>query len=93
MTAPRGLPVPKTDGLRSFIPAAEIDRLVASLDQAAARADRVIGNNEYDLRTSIEDLRTSLENVRALTDSAKRYPPGRFFSEPPKPIELPTEAR
>jgi len=82
-----------SERLQKLTASGEIDRLVASLDQAAARADRVIGNNEYDLRTSIEDLRTSLENVRALTDSAKRYPPGLFFSEPPKPIELPTEAR
>lgn len=60
---------------------------IAHLERTLSRLDRVTGGSETNLATTIENLRQITENLRDLTESAKRYPSGLLFGEPPTPLE------
>lgn len=75
--------------LRKIADSGELDRLLSNLDRLSARTDQLVGSNQYDVRVLVEDLRSSAANLRALTETAKLYPAGLLFGEPPPPVVLP----
>lgn len=79
--------------LRQVAESGEIERLLANLDRASARADQMVATNQFDVRVLVEDLRNSAANLRALTESARLYPAGLLFGEPPPPIVLPPKEK
>ena len=67
----------------------KIDRLVSQLDQTIQRIDTLVGNNQYDVRVIVQDLRVTASNLRSLSETAKRYPAGILFGEPPAKSDMP----
>ncbi len=76
--------------LRRIADSGDLERVLRNLEQLSARADQVVSSNQYDVRSLVEDLRSSAINLRALTESAKLYPAGLLFGEPPPPVALPS---
>lgn len=79
--------------LRRVADSGEIERLLTNLDRASARAEQLVANNQFDVRSLVEDLRSSAANLRALTESARLYPAGLLFGEPPPPVVLPVKEK
>ncbi|MEF9994984.1 MAG: MlaD family protein [Burkholderiaceae bacterium] len=80
-------------GLRRLADSGEIERILKNLEQVSARTDQIVSGNQDDIRTLIEDLRSSAVNLRALTETAKLYPAGLLFGEPPPPVVLPRQEK
>lgn len=67
----------------------QIDRIVSQLDQTIQRIDTLIGSNQYDVRVVVQDLRVTASNLRSLSETAKRYPAGILFGDPPAKSDMP----
>jgi ABC-type transporter Mla subunit MlaD len=60
-----------------------------SLERTLARLDTLTAGSDTDIAATLNNLRRASENLRDLTETTKRYP-GGIFSEPPKPVVLPS---
>ncbi|MGD9787862.1 MAG: MlaD family protein [Sulfuricellaceae bacterium] len=70
---------------------AEDPRFQQSLDalqRTLIRAEKAFAGREQDISAILENLRQTSENLRDLTETAKRYPSGVLFGEPPPPSEV-----
>jgi ABC-type transporter Mla subunit MlaD len=74
---------------RVLVDEPQLDQMIQSANKLVARLDGLVGATQYDARAAIEDLRVSMENLRALSASARRYPAGLLFGDPPSAV-LPT---
>jgi paraquat-inducible protein B len=75
-----------TQRARVLVDQPQLDQMIRSANQLLARLDGLVGASQYDARAAIEDLRVSMENLRALSESARRYPAGLLFGDPPNPV-------
>jgi ABC-type transporter Mla subunit MlaD len=63
---------------------------LTNLDRTLARLDALTAGSDTDVATALYNLRRATENLRDLSENAKRYP-GSIFSEPPRPVTLPSK--
>ena len=59
------------------------------LDRILVRLDTLTAGSDTDIAAALYNLRRITENLRELTETTKRYP-GSVFSEPPRPVTLPS---
>ena len=59
------------------------------LDRILLRLDALTAGADTDVASALYNLRRITENLRDLTETTKRYP-GSVFSEPPRPLTLPS---
>jgi paraquat-inducible protein B len=78
-----------TQRTRVLVDEPQLDQMIQNATKLLARLDGLVSATQYDARAAIEDLRVSMENLRALSESARRYPAGLLFGDPPSPA-LPT---
>jgi paraquat-inducible protein B len=82
-----------TERTRSLVDDARVGEVIINANRLLARLDELVGATQDDARASVEDLRASMDNLRALTESARRYPAGLLFGDPPPPVRLPEDSR
>ncbi|MDB5926549.1 MAG: hypothetical protein JWN13_5485 [Betaproteobacteria bacterium] len=75
-----------TQRTRVLVDEPQLDQMIQSANRLLVRLDGLVGASQYDARAAIEDLRVSMENLRVLSDSARRYPAGLLFGDPPSPV-------
>ena len=68
---------------------ANIRETLTHLSKALNRIDHIIAGQQSDIDMAISNISRSAENLRQLTENLKRYPSQIFFSNPPKPMEVP----
>jgi ABC-type transporter Mla subunit MlaD len=71
--------------IRQFAESDELRKSLARLQQTLAHIDRAIAGRENDVAATLSNLRQITDNLREVSESAKRYPSGVIFGEPPKP--------
>ncbi len=85
-------PTAAFDAFASVRAVAENKSLLESLerlDRILVRLDTLTAGSDADIASALYNLRRITENLRDLTETTKRYP-GSVFSEPPRPVTLPT---
>jgi ABC-type transporter Mla subunit MlaD len=75
-----------TQRTRVLVDQPQLDQMIQSANNLLARLDGLVGATQYDARAAIEDLRISMENLRVVSESARRYPAGLLFGDPPSPV-------
>ncbi len=63
-------------------------RSVEALERTLTRAEKIFAGREQDMAGTLEALRQTSENLRDLSESARRYPAGVLFADPPPPSEV-----
>jgi ABC-type transporter Mla subunit MlaD len=71
--------------IRQFAESEELRKSLAQLQQTLAHIDRAVAGRENDVAATLNNLRQITDNLREVSESAKRYPSGVIFGEPPKP--------
>jgi ABC-type transport system involved in resistance to organic solvents, periplasmic component len=63
-------------------------RSVEALERTLTRAEKIFAGREQDMAGTLEALRQTSENLRDLSESARRYPAGVLFADPPPRSEV-----
>lgn len=74
--------------LRQLAEDPQFQQSLDALQHTLIRAEKAFAGREQDISATLENLRQTSENLRDLTDTAKRYPAGVLFGEPPPHSEV-----
>ena len=70
--------------IRKIAESQELQETLVQFQHTLSRLDRMVAGRENDVAATLNNLRQITDNLRDLSESAKRYPSGVIFGEPPK---------